>query len=120
MTLLDQIAERHIRQAVERGEFDDLPGSGAPLVLEDEALVPDAVRVGYRLLKNAGCLPPELQLGREITEAEQLLACLRDGDERDRAERRLRGLRLRLAQTRGEAVDLQLERRYREKLLEKL
>ena len=60
MMLIDQIAERHIQQAIERGEFDDLPGAGRPLGLEDDALVPEELRAGYRLLRNAGYLPPEL------------------------------------------------------------
>ena len=120
MTLLDQIAERHILQAEQRGEFDKLPGTGKPLALDDDALVPEELRAGYRLLKNAGYLPPELQLGKEIKEAEQLLARVRDGGERDKAERRLLWLRLRLSQSRGEGADLAVERRYRDKLLQKL
>lgn len=35
----DLLAERHIRKAQERGEFDDLPGAGAPLTLDDDVLV---------------------------------------------------------------------------------
>ena len=120
MTLFDRIAERHIQQAVQRGEFDDLPGAGKPLVMEDDVLIPEELRAGYRLLKNAGYLPPELQLDKEIKEAEQLLACVRDGGDRDKAERRLRYLRLRLNQSRGEGVDFGVERRYRDKLLGKL
>ena len=120
MMLIDQLAERHIQQAMERGELDDLPGMGRPLALEDDALIPEELRAGYRLLKNAGYLPPELQLNHEIREAEQLLACMRDSDQRDLAERRLRLLQQRLSLTRGEGMDLAVERRYQEKLLEKL
>jgi len=58
MTLLGQIAERQILQAAQRGEFDDLPGAGRPLQLDDDALIPEELRAGYRLLKNAGYLPP--------------------------------------------------------------
>ena len=120
MTLLDQIAERHIRQAAQRGEFDDLRGTGRPLALDDDALIPEELRAGYRLLKNAGYLPPELQLDKEIKEAEQLLTCVRGGSERDQAERRLRWLKLRLSLGRGEGVDFVVEYRYRDKLLNKL
>jgi hypothetical protein len=119
MTLLDQIVERHIQQAAQRGELDDLPGTGKPLELDDDGLVPDTLRAGYRLLKNAGYLPPELELNKEINEAEQLLACVRDPGERDMAERRLRLLRLRLSQARGNGIDLTAERRYQDKLLKK-
>jgi len=40
MTALDDLAERRIRQALADGEFDDLPGAGLPLDLDNDALVP--------------------------------------------------------------------------------
>ena len=120
MYLIDQLAERHILQARDRGEFDELPGKGKPLVLEDDSLVPEELRAGYRLLKNAGYLPPELQLHNEIHAVEQLLASIEDHDERARAGRRLGLLRLRLLQYRGDGIDLISERCYQEQLLEKL
>lgn len=58
MWLLDQWAERHIIEAQRKGEFDNLPGRGEPLILDDDSHVPAELRAGYRLLKNAGCLPP--------------------------------------------------------------
>jgi hypothetical protein len=60
MLSLDAIAERRIREAQERGELDDLPGAGAPLALDDDALIPEDLRAAYRVLKNSGFLPPEL------------------------------------------------------------
>lgn len=57
MWLLDQWAERHIIEAQRKGEFDNLPGRGESLILDDDSHVPAELRAGYRLLKNAGCLP---------------------------------------------------------------
>lgn len=71
--LLDAIAEERIRDAQARGEFDDLPGSGRPLELGDDAMVPEDLRPAYRLLKNAGFVPPELELHRELRDIEHLL-----------------------------------------------
>lgn len=51
MWLLDQWAERHIIDAQSKGEFDDLPGTGKPLTLDDDSHVPTELRAGYRLLK---------------------------------------------------------------------
>ncbi|EBW4064534.1 DUF1992 domain-containing protein [Salmonella enterica subsp. enterica serovar Chester] len=68
MWLLDQWAERHIIEAQRKGEFDNLPGRGEPLILDDDSHVPAELRAGYRLLKNAGCLPPELpQVSRQLS-----------------------------------------------------
>jgi hypothetical protein len=84
MMALDAIVEQRIRDAQSRGEFDGLPGAGAPLALEDDALVPGELRVAYRILKNSGFLPPELEAHREIREIEQLLSKVEEETERTR------------------------------------
>jgi hypothetical protein len=67
MDPLTAIAERRIQEAIERGEFDDLPGKGNPLELgENDRTVPAELRMAYRMLKNAGLLPPEVELHKEI------------------------------------------------------
>jgi hypothetical protein len=73
MLFLDLLAERKIAEAVSRGELDDLPGRGRPLDLEDDALVPEDLRLAYRILKNAGYVPPEVQELKEIAALENLL-----------------------------------------------
>lgn len=73
MSVMDQLVETRIRQAESAGDFDNLPGQGKPLVPDDNALVPEEVRVGYRLLKNAGAIPPELQRRLEINALQQTI-----------------------------------------------
>ncbi|MCP5197414.1 MAG: DUF1992 domain-containing protein [Gammaproteobacteria bacterium] len=119
MHLIDQIAEARLQEAIDRGELRDLPGEGQPLRLEDDSAIPEELRVAYRLLKNAGFLPPELQLRRDVREAEQLLQQLPEGD-RSRARARLELLQLRLAAHRRPAMNLLLEDQYRQRLLERL
>jgi hypothetical protein len=119
VNLLDQIAEARIQEAIERGELRDLPGEGKPLQLDDDSAIPEELRLAYRILKNAGFLPPELQLRKEVREAEQLLQQLPEG-ERSRARARLELLQLRLAATRRQPINLLLEDRYRQRLLERL
>jgi len=92
MWLIDQLAEQRIREAAGQGAFDDLTGAGQPLSLDDDVAVPAELRAAYRLLKNAGYLPPELQLRRDIVEAEQLLALAEQAEERASHSRRLRYL----------------------------
>ncbi|HRE54621.1 MAG TPA: DUF1992 domain-containing protein [Candidatus Competibacter sp.] len=119
MHLFDHIVETRIQEAIERGELRDLSGEGKPLQLDDNSAVPETLRAAYRLLKNAGYLPPELHLRKELREAEQLLHQLPEG-ERCRARVRLELLQLRLAASRRQPINLLLEDRYRERLLEKL
>jgi hypothetical protein len=116
MDPIDQIAEEKIAQAMARGEFDDLPGAGSPLRLDDDTHVPPELRVAWRILKNAGCLPPEIALRREIREVEQLLAASLDRAQRDIAGRRLGVLLGRLAAARGGERDLRIEQDYHERL----
>jgi hypothetical protein len=77
-----KIVEQRIKEAQERGEFDNLPGRGKPLNLEDDSHVPEDLRLAYKILKNADCLPPELQERKEIRQMEDLLASLPDEKER--------------------------------------
>lgn len=118
MNLLDQIAEARIQEAVDRGELRGLPGEGKPLQLDDDSAIPEELRAAYRILKNAGFLPPELQLRKELREAEHLLHQLPES-ERSRARARLELLQLRLAASR-QPINLLLEDHYRQRLLERL
>jgi hypothetical protein len=77
---LEKIAEKKIREAIERGEFANLPGAGKPLRLEDDSMIPEDLRVAYKILKNAGCIPPELELRREIITLRDLLRSIEDED----------------------------------------
>jgi hypothetical protein len=88
MGLLDALVELRIAEAIEAGAFDDLPGAGKPLDLEDDRLVPEDLRAAYRLLKNAGFVPPEVEQRRE---AASLHALLRAATGDDAMARRLRG-----------------------------
>lgn len=119
MWLLDQWAERHICDAQRKGEFDNLPGSGAPLVLDDDSHIPADLRVGYRLLKNAGCLPPELEQRKEAVELTDLLKGIRKDDSRHQEiSRRLRVIELRLRQA-GMSTDF-LQSDYYESIRQRL
>ena len=120
MNLLESLAEAHLEAAVERGEFDNLPGAGRPLRLDDDRDVPPDLRVGFRLLKNAGFVPPEIQTRREIQSVEDLLAVAAPKSaESTRLTRRLRWLETRLGESRrGRA--LLADRRYGDRVRERL
>lgn len=119
MWLLDQWAERHILDAQRQGEFDNLPGSGHPLILDDDSHVPPELRAGYRMLKNAGCLPPELEQRKEAVELAQLLSTFTLGSvEHTDYSRRLALLELKLKQA-GVNTDF-LQGDYAERLARKI
>jgi hypothetical protein len=103
------LAERRIEEAVSRGEFDALPGAGRPLALDDDPLVPEELRLAYRILKNAGYVPPEVQSLNEIAALERLVAAGdTDAQAKAKAVRKLALLKT------------SVENRYYEKLVAKL
>ncbi len=66
MLNFEKAAEQKIAQAIEQGELNNLQGKGLPLNLDDDVHVPKELRMGFRILKNAGVSPTEVQVLREI------------------------------------------------------
>ena len=98
-SVFDRIAEQRIQKAITRGELDNLPCAGKPLDLDDDRMVPAEYRMAYRVLRNAGYLPPEVEARRDIAALIDALPRL-DGGERSAALRKLELLRLRLSESR--------------------
>ncbi len=119
--MFDALAERKILEAQARGEFDALPGTGQPLDLNDDPLVPEEVRVAWRILKNAGFVPPEVETQREIRSPSNQVQETDDDAARDRALRKLQALSLALAESRGGRFrGLQAEPRYYARIVNRL
>ena len=117
---LERVAEERIREAVQRGEFENLPGSGKPLKLGDDRQIPDDLRLAYKVLKNANCLPPELELKKEIKAAEELLGTLTDEGEKYRQIKKVNYLIMKLNLTRKGSVQWEEQQRYYENILERV
>lgn len=108
MMFLERLAERKIEQAVARGEFADLPGNGQPIPEEvGMDLIAPELRMTYRLLKNAGYLPEEVLLLREIDYVSTLIRLAADAEAAAPIRGRLRLLLERLSFARGEQIVLQ-------------
>jgi DnaJ homologue, subfamily C, member 28, conserved domain len=96
MSAFDLIAEERIREAIRAGAFDDLPGAGRPLDLDDDKLIPEELRVAYRILKTAGCVPPEIEARKERASLWRLISATTDDSARRRALARLSLIEMRL------------------------
>lgn len=101
--IFSKLAEEKIKKAAERGDFDDLPGKGQPLELEDDSNVPEDLRLAYKVLKNAGYTPPELDVNQEIVRVEDMLASAQDEATRYKALKRLNYLTLKLSHQRPQS-----------------
>ena len=107
--MLDFLVEQKLEEAVSRGELAGLPGEGRPLELGDDALVPEDLRAAYRILKNAGFVPPEVAAFTEIAQLENLVN--REGEDAAAQARAVQKLAL---------LRTRVENRYYEKTLSKL
>ncbi|MDN5293713.1 MAG: hypothetical protein PWQ31_1018 [Eubacteriales bacterium] len=121
MDIVAMIAEQKIREAIERGELDNLPGKGKPLEIEDLSLVPEDLRAGYIILKNAGVLPEEMELKKELVTLERLIESCYDEEERQELKQQLNEkiLRFNILMERRKASRHTL-RQYRDKIYRRL
>lgn len=114
----DAVIEQRIAEAARRGELDDLPGAGRPLELDDDRLIPEELRIAYRILKNAGYVPPEVESLKEIGELQRMIQRMEAGEERSAAMKKLRLLTMRMNMARGGNFELQAD--YYDRLVDRL
>lgn len=108
----EKIVEERIRRAMERGEFEDLRGTGEPLALEDDSHLPEDLRLAYKILKNAECLPPEIELRKDIEKTEDLLRSLPDTAEKYQLLKKLNFLILKLNAMRQTSIANEIPEHY--------
>lgn len=84
MLAFEKIAQNLIQEAMERGEFDNLPNKGQPLHLDEYFATPAEFRLGHTVLKNARIVPAEIELLREIGRLNERLDTCPDATEKQR------------------------------------
>ncbi len=78
-----RVGEERIREAQENGTFDNLPGKGKPLQLEDQSMVPEDLRISYHILRNAHVLPLDAEMQKEIHTLQDLLKYVEEEGEQE-------------------------------------
>jgi len=120
ITGFEKIVEERIRRAIAEGEFEDLAGKGEPLALEDTSTVPEDLRLAFKILKNADCLPPEVELRKDIERTEDLIAAMPETVEKYRALKRLNFLIMKLNAMRRTSIGNEVPQRYALRTIERL
>jgi len=120
LDIFARIAERLIREAMENGEFDNLEGAGKPLNFADETWIPEDLRIAYRVLKNAGYIPPEIELRNEIINMSSLINTIDDDKERLKKIKELNFILLKLNTMRKRPFELDSFPEYEGKVADKL
>ncbi|MDJ0722273.1 MAG: DUF1992 domain-containing protein [Desulfobacterales bacterium] len=116
-----KIVEERIRAAQQKGHFDDLSGRGKPLprdVIGDT--VPEDLRLSYRILKNADCVPPEVELQQEIRRTEDLLAGMSETRDKYGILKKINYLVIKLNTMRKGRVELEVPQHYTERLVKRM
>ena len=88
MALFPRIAEQRMQDALEDGQFDNLPGAGRPIPdLQSHDGLDAATRAGFRIMSEAGAVPMEVVLRNAARDARTRLADCTDPAERPRLMR---------------------------------
>ncbi|UOQ84550.1 DUF1992 domain-containing protein [Gracilibacillus salinarum] len=89
MDMFSRLAEDKIKKAISDGNFNHIAGKGKPLKKDSLADVPEDLRMSYRIMKNSGHLPEEVQLNKEIASLRDLLKLCTEDEEKERLENRI-------------------------------
>ena len=95
----NRVVENRIREAIAEGKFDNLPRAGQRLDLEEYFSAPEDLRMAYSILKNAYCLPAEVELLNEVSRLERAIAETADATARQSLQRALTDRQTQLAVT---------------------
>lgn len=117
ITGFEKIVEQRIQDALKKGEFDNLPGSGKPLVFENDTNVSEELRLAYKILKNADCLPPEVELKKQINQTKELLSGMKETSDKYCLIKKLNFLIMKLNSIRNTPIMYEMPQQYEAKLI---
>jgi len=115
----EKIVEERILIAQRKGDFDNLEGAGKPLNLDELVGVHEELKLSYKILKNADCLPPEIEIKKEICKTEDLLAGMDDTAEKYKVMKKLNFLIMKLNSIRKSSIEFEMPEKYLSNLVER-
>ena len=120
ITGFEKIVEERIREAQKKGTFKNLQGAGQPLNLVEDSHIPEDLRLAHKILKNADCLPPEIEIKKEIHRTEELLAQMPNTAARYTTLKKLNYLIMKLNMTRQGNIQFDVPQQYVSGVTERL
>ena len=114
------IVEKRIQKAQRNGEFDDLPGHGEPMECKEDRHIPEDLRLAYKILKNANCLPPEVEEKKEIRQMEDMLVNIPDEKEKYKLIKKINYKIMKLNMLGNKSPLLEEKQHYYRKLVERV
>lgn len=120
MNILQVIAERKISEAIREGKLKTDGWQGRPLPDDSDPFMPEDLKMAYKILKNAGFVPPEVEARREIERLEEMIAGSTDEQTRLKQMKKLDVLLRKVALMRPEVGNIALQEDYYRKVVERL
>lgn len=118
---LQIIAERKINEYFRKGGGSDLSHwRNKPMPVEDMSNVPADLRMAYKVLKNAGYIPEEIALQKEIARTEDLLAHCRDEKEKLKQLKKLSFLKVKLESRMGRRLRVESDSPYFDRVVDRI
>jgi len=115
-----RIAEQRISKAIDDGTLDFSRWKDKPLPKDDDSAVPAEFRMAYKVLKNAGYLPPELEDKKEVKRLEELINRTDDEHVRVKQMRKLSVLLAKIEARRGKPINIELQSDYHTRIVESI
>jgi hypothetical protein len=120
MDTLAFIAEQKIIEAMRERDLNSPKWKNKPLPLDDDRFVPDDLKMAYKILKNSGYLPPEIEERKEVKKLEDLIAGTEDEHERLKQMKKLNVLLMKVDARRPFSSNLTSQDDYYRKIVEKI
>ena len=114
------IAERKISKAIREGQLDSKEWKNKPLPVTNDYMVPEELRMAYKILKNAGYLPPEIETKKKIQQTEDLLATCEDECTRVKQIKKLNYLVMKMNTMNGHTVNIESQEEYYRQVIERI
>jgi hypothetical protein len=114
------IAEQKIAEAMRERDLNSPKWKNKPLPLEDDRFVPDDLKMAYKILKNSGYLPPEIEERKEVKRLEDLIASTEDEHERLKQMKKLNVLLMKVDAKRPFSSNISRQHDYYRKVVERI
>ena len=117
---LYQIAEQRIAKAIEDGTLKTDGWKNRPLPLDNDSFVPDDLKMAYKILKNSGYVPPEIEIRKEIQNIEDLIIKTEDSHQRVKQMKKLDVLMRKIDGMRSISSSIEHDEAYYRKIVERI
>ena len=120
MNSLARIAEQKILEAMQTRSLTTSKYKNKPLPIENDYNVPDDLKMAYKIMKNSGYLPPEIEERKEVQRLEELIAATEDEHERLQQMRKLNVLLMKIDSKRSTPANISQQDDYYRKVVERV